>query len=62
MHELNWKLKEKIGVTWGSLLNSRQLSTCSKDKLEILVAPATDIHPAAIDENCTGIFSKSKVR
>jgi hypothetical protein len=62
MHELNWKLKEKIGVTCGSLLNSRQPSTCSKDKLEILVTPPTDIHPPAIDQNCTGIFSKSKAR
>jgi hypothetical protein len=56
MHELNWKLKEKIGVTCG------QPSTCSNDKLEILVTPPTDIHPAAIDQNWTGIFSKSKAR
>ncbi len=60
---LNWKLKEKIGgLTCGSLLNTSQPSTCLRDKAELLVALFTDIHPAAINQNCTGIFSKSQGR
>jgi hypothetical protein len=55
------ELEKKLHMS-SHLLNSRQPSTCSKDKLEIVVAPPTDIHPAAIDQICTGIFSKSKVR
>jgi hypothetical protein len=55
MNQLNWKLKEKIGgLTCGSLLNTRQPSTCLRDKAELLVVLFTDIHPAAINQNCTG--------
>ncbi len=39
------------GLTCGNLLNTRQPSTCLRNKAELFVALFTNIHPSAIKQN-----------